>query len=74
MIRKKYFVKLQKDVERLQELRGKDYELILGQDTHLRALISEVNERLALLCDYLGVEITQPNNRCKVVKKVKGDK
>ena len=74
MIRKKDFVKLQEDVRILRELRGKDYELILGQDTHLRALVSEVNERLALLCDYLGVEITQPNNKCKVVKKVKGDK
>lgn len=74
MIRKKDFVKLQEDVRILQELRRKDYELILGQDTHLRALISEANERLALLCDYLGVEITQPNNKCKVVKKVKGDK
>ena len=74
MIRKKDFAKLQEDVERLQELRGKDYELILGQDTHLRALISDVNERLALLCDYLGVEIIQPNKECKVVKKDKGDK
>lgn len=72
MIRKKDFVKLQADVERLQELRGKDYELILGQDAHLRALISDVNERLALLCDYLGVEIVQPSQELKVIKK-KGD-
>lgn len=72
MIKKKDFVKLQEDVEKLQKFRDRDYELILGQDAHLRALISEVNEQLILLCDYLGVEITQPNQKRKVVKKEKG--